>query len=280
MKYNFPTEIVTHTDCKWAEGPLWCPVRQCLYWVDIERGHVFSYIPSANSTNLIHREDCAIGGMTLQRDGSMLLFLANGGIKCLRDGKTEFLVREIPEVKATNGCFNDVAADPEGRVFCGTVNPDEKNGFLYRLERDRTLVQILGRIGCANGMAWSLDYSKMYFTDSVERAIYSFEYDRPTGAISNQTVFVKTQEGQGVPDGLTVDSEGNIWSARCFGSCVSHFSQDGEEMGRIELPTANITSLIFGGQEYKDLYITSSEGSLFRCKLDIAGRPELLSAVQ
>jgi sugar lactone lactonase YvrE len=61
---------------------------------------------------------------------------------------------------------------------------------------------------------------------------------------------------------------------------VSHYSPGGEEMGRIELPMVNITSLTFGGKEYKDLYITSSEGTLFRCRMETAGRPESLSAIQ
>jgi sugar lactone lactonase YvrE len=91
-----------------------------------------------------------------------------------------------------------------------------------------------------------------------------------------------------IPDGLTVDSQGNVWSARWDGSCVVRHTPDGSPTLTIGLPTPNITSLAFGGEDLQDLYVTSaavgepqnaSAGALFRVRLDTPGRPEFCSGI-
>lgn len=130
----------------------------------------------------------------------------------------------------------------------------------------------------------------MYYTDSVKREIYLFDYDREQGVIENQRVFVRTPEGEGIPDGMTVDEEGYVWSARWDGGCVVRHAPDGTEDMRIGLPAKKVSSVTFGGEDYRDMYVTTAggqnkpeegpgAGALFRIRLGIRGVPEFYSRI-
>ncbi len=109
-----------------------------------------------------------------------------------QEGKETFLIAELPEEKETR--FNDVIADPQGRVFCGTMPTSTRLGRLYRLDRDGTLTKLLDEIGCSNGIAFSRDRQTMYYTDSPKREIYRFAYDEATGAIGDRHIHITTQK--------------------------------------------------------------------------------------
>ena len=99
--------------------------------------------------------------------------------------------------------------------------------------------------------------------------------------------------GEGLPDGLTVDAEGIIWSAQWYGSEVLRYDADGKVERRLRLPVQQVSSVMFGGPDLTDLYITSAGeawpsqyappsfnpagpmgGSLYRVRLEISGRRE------
>lgn len=280
-------ERIADYQCVTGEGPLWHPGQGCLYWVDIPQGRLFRYYPATGKHEQCHEGD-AIGGFTIQSDGALLLFMGRGAVKTWRDGTMETILDEIPEERATR--FNDVIADPAGRVYCGTMPTASRLGCLYRLDPDGTLVQLLEGIGCSNGMGYTPDRKQMYYTDSVKREIYLFDYDREQGVIENQRVFVRTPEGEGIPDGMTVDEEGYVWSARWDGGCVVRHAPDGTEDMRIGLPAKKVSSVTFGGEDYRDMYVTTAggqnkpeegpgAGALFRIRLGIRGVPEFYSRI-
>src|SRR4029079_3687097 len=138
-----------------------------------------------------------------------------GAVKLLRDGKLETIIEDIPDERESR--FNDVFADPEGRVFCGTMATKDRLGRLYRLDPDRKLTLVLEDISCSNGMGLTLDHKQLYYTDSMVKKIFLFDYDQASGAISNQRTFVDSGNEEGVPDGMSVDAAGNVWSARWDG---------------------------------------------------------------
>ena len=207
-----------------------------------------------------------------------------------KTGVFTVLRESLPEEETTR--FNDVAADPEGRVFCGTMATGSRPGRLYRLDTDGSITRILEGIGCPNGMGWPLDRRTIYFTDSLARRIYVFDYDRDTGAIGNQRVFAEIPEGGGLPDGLTVDAEGGVWSALWDGYAVVRFSPEGEELMRVEVPCKKASSVTFGGPDYADMYITTASedgpesvegpgaGGLFHCVPGVRGLPEFRSKIR
>jgi sugar lactone lactonase YvrE len=280
-------ELIADYACVVGEGPLWHPGEQRLYWTDIPTGRMFRYNPAASTHEQCYEGE-VVGGFTIQADGALLLFMARGAIKTWHEGELSTIIDEIPIERASR--FNDVIADPVGRVFCGTMATESQLGRLYRLDTDGTLVQLLGDIGCSNGMGFTTDCRCMYHTDSFKHEIYLFDYDQNSGTIANQRVFVRTPEDEGLPDGMTVDAEGYIWSARWDGGCLVRYGPDGTEDIRVDFPANKVSSVTFGGADYTDIYVTTAggdnraqegpgAGALFRLNLGIRGVPEFPSRV-
>jgi len=281
-------EVVVDSRCVIGEGPLWHPMEERLYWVDIQGCKILRYDPASGAHESFDSGD-SVGGFTIQRDGSLLLFMTRGRIQTWRDGKFLKLVGEFPKDCPTR--FNDVIADPDGRVFCGTMPlANDWSGGLFRLDQDGKFTRLLTGVGIPNGMGFSRDLRQMYFTDFEAREIYLFDYDRKAGAISNKRLFVRVPEGQGNPDGMTVDTEDHVWSARWDGGCVVRYSPDGIEKDRISFPARKISSVTFGGGDHTQMYFTTAggdrretegngAGALFRTRAAIGGVPEFQSAV-
>ena len=93
----------------------------------------------------------AVGGFTVEEDGALILFMARGAIKRWIGGEFTTIVEELPEERENR--FNDVIADPVGRVLCGTMSTPQRKGRLYRLDLDGSLTVLLKGIGCSNGLA-------------------------------------------------------------------------------------------------------------------------------
>ena len=284
---NMEPEPIADYACVTGEGPLWHPGEQRLYWIDIPTGRMFRYDPAAGTHEQCYEGE-VVGGFTIQADGALLLFMARGTVKTWREDTLTTAIDEIPAERESR--FNDVIADPAGRVFCGTMPTKSQLGRLYRLDADGTLTKLLDGIGCSNGMGFTLDRKRMYYTDSVKREIYLFDYDQTTGAITNRRLFVRTLEDEGIPDGMTVDAEGYVWSARWDGGCLVRYAPDGSEDRRITFPARKVSSVTFGGADYADIYVTTAGGNnkaeegpgagvLFRLSLGIRGVPEFPSRV-
>ena len=282
-------ELVADTRCQTGEGPLWHPDEQAVYWVDIPAGQLFRYDPATGRHELVYESPGeAIGGFTLQADGALLLFQSRRAIRRWRAGRVETVVAEIPEERA--GRFNDVIADPDGRVFCGTMPIGDRPGVLYRLDRDGSIRPVFDDAGVSNGMGFTPDLRRMYHTNSLKRLIVVFDYDRASGELSNRQDVVRVPEEGGIPDGMTVDANGDVWSARWDGSALYKYNPVGEELLRIPFPAKKVSSIVFGGPELDDAYVTTAggqdranegpgAGALFRIRLGVRGVPEFRSRV-
>ena len=281
-------EIVANLGCELGEGPLWHPQEKCLYWTDITQGLLHRYTPASGRCECV-LEGRPIAGVTRQADGSLLLFRDRGTIEVFRNGRiAETIVAEIPEESGHR--FNDVIADSCGRVFCGTMAPNwhEVPGRLYCIDTDGSYRLVLEQVGLPNGMGFTPDRRHIYLTDSANRTIYSFDYDSQNGVLANRQVFAEVKP-PALPDGLTVDEAGNVWSACWDGSCVICYAPNGSIEKTLSLPTPNVTSVTFGGDDYADLYITSAAidcadsryaGALFRIRKAGRGCPEFPSDIQ
>ena len=280
-------ELIADYQCVTGENPLWHPIEEQLYWTDIPSGRMFRYDPATGEHEQFYQGQI-VGGFTIQTEGTLLLFMAGGAVKIWRNGELIDLLEEIPDERDSR--FNDVIADPQGRVFCGTMPIKNRLGRLYQLRTDSKLIKLLDGIGISNGMGFTPDRKHMYYTDTSAGTIYIFDYDQDSGVISNQNTFIVVPEGEGSPDGMTVDAEGYLWSARWDGGCLVRYSPDGSEERRIHFPAKQISSVTFGGENYTDIYVTTAGGNnkreegagaggLFRINLGIKGVPEFLSRV-
>jgi D-xylonolactonase len=92
----------------------------------------------------------------------------------------------------------------------------------------------------------------------VARRIYAYDYDRRTGGLRNRHVLVQVPVDEGVPDGLTVDVEGFLWSAQWYGSSVVRYDPEGKVERRISFPAKQVSSVAFGGKDLNDIFVTSA----------------------
>ena len=281
-------ELIADYQCHTGKNPLWHPLERRLYWTDIPRGRIFRYDPATGQHEQCYNGD-PVGGFTIQTDGALLLFMARGAIAAWRDGRLDYIVEEVPAER--DGRFNDVIADPAGRVFCGTMPTPEHLGRLYRLDTDGSLHLLVEGVNVPNGMGFTLDRRRMYFTESRARNIYLFDYDEKTGALANRRIWLQIPPDAGTPDGLTVDAEGCLWSARWGDSALYRYTPDGAEERRLEFPAKKVSSVVFGGDDLRDLYVTTAltdgtkasegdgAGALFRLRPGVKGLPEFFSRI-
>jgi sugar lactone lactonase YvrE len=289
--YDAPLELIADERSDTTEGPLWHEDLQALFWLDIPAGRLYRYDPASNTHALAYAVDGQIGGYTIQEGGELLMFGERGRIWTWdpRTGAERLVIEEIPAERGTR--FNDVIADPEGRVFAGTMPDGDRSGHLYRLDRDGSLTLLLDNAGVSNGMDFTPDLTRMYHTNTTERTISRYLYDRASGDISLDSVVVRVPEGEGSPDGMTLDEHGDIWSARWEGGALFHYSPEGRLLGSKAFPARKVSSLTFGGPDWTDVYVTlaggtdrkaegEGAGALYRTSLGVAGRPPFRSRIQ
>ena len=138
------------------------------------------------------------------------------------------------------------------------------------------------------GFSPSLDY--FYHSDPSKKSIVRHQYDSSTHEIGPAEDWY-IHEGEGAPDGMTVDAEGYVWSARWDGWSLYRYAPDGTQERQIQFPVKKVSSIIFGGNSYKDIYVTTAiydsnkeqdganAGALFRLRLGIQGLPEFASKI-
>lgn len=276
-------EQIVDCQCVLGEGPLWNTALNKLFWADIESRKIWSFCPATNEAKVVASLKMKVGGFAFTESQAIVL-CTDTGVFILDSFQAEprplFEIELRPEER-----FNDITTDPMGRIYAGTLEAGTRNGKLYRLEKNRKPVVVLTDIGCSNGMTFSLDETLIYHTDSHLHCITRYHYDRRTGDLSKPEVFFQGLPEQGYPDGLTSDTDGNLWSAFWGASCIRKFNPKGVIIDEIRMPVKQPTSVMFGGPGLADLFITSASigegdglgGPLFRLKTSTKGRPEWLA---
>ncbi|KAJ8973405.1 hypothetical protein NQ317_006471 [Molorchus minor] len=183
--------------------------------------------------------------------------------------KVETIVEVENETKVKDNRLNGAKVDPYGRLWAGTMGPIDcegnivpGQGSLYSLEKG-VLKKHEGNVGCSNGIAWNTKEMKMYYIDTLVPAVFQYDFSE-SGTISNKTcVFdFKANNITGLPDGLTIDSNGALWVCCIYGSNVIKFDpKDGKILKRIKFPTSQITSVTFGGKNLDKMYVTTAKNS-------------------
>jgi sugar lactone lactonase YvrE len=166
--------------------------------------------------------------------------------------------------------MNDGNVDRRGRFFAGSMLYTEEagGGRLYRLDADLSVNVVLSPVSVSNGIDWSPDGRAVYYVDSRAHTIARYDFDEDTAAWSNPTTFVRLHEGEGFPDGLTVDSDGCVWLAVWDGAEVRRYSPDGRVDRVLKVPAPRVTSCGFGGPHMEDLYITTARVGLSATQLE------------
>jgi len=275
-------ELFINARATLGESPAWDAKTQTLYWVDVLERHIY-----AGAKRILQLDDY-VGCLAPRRDGGLILAQRRGFRLVMPDMKT---LRKLPSPRGEplHNRFNDGKCDPRGRFVAGTMDHNEKedSGALYSLSPDGQAKKLLTRVRISNGLAWSPDARTMYFIDTPSRQVLAFDYDPDTGKILNARVIIRFDKSFGWPDGMTSDTDGNLWIAMWGGARVSQWKPDGMLLAQFGVEAVNVTSCVFGGPGMNELFITTAlvgmdaasfrkfpyAGGIFRMETHVTGMP-------
>ena len=277
-------ETLINLHCELGENPLWNADDGCLYWTDITGGKIHRLHLATRQHTQIYSGG-TVGGFTFEANGDLLLFRVHDIAVLHPDGGVE-TVRAFDDEGSER--FNDVIAAPDGCVFAGTIGRTDTSGGLFRVECDGSCTLLFRGTGCSNGMGFSPDQRTFYWTCSTRRTIYVFDYDPPTGRLSGERAFYTAPASEGIPDGMAVDRNGHVWSARWDGFSIVHHAADGTVIETIPFPVAKVSSLCFSGPALDQMLITTAggtadstgaDGSIYQCSPGVQGSQEFRSRI-
>lgn len=282
--YSLIPEVILTVRARLGERPCWDAQAQCLYWVDIYNHRVHQFDPKTGSDRFFDVGE-VVTCFAPASDNRLIIALRHH--LAFLDTQDGTVTRLVEIDKPSDIRFNDGKCDPLGRFWVGTLSISGANASLYRYDPDGTLHEMETGLNISNGLGWSLDHRTFYLTDSKLKLIYAYNFALDRGNIENRRVFIDLSEESFAPDGLTVDSEGCIWSAMWDGWCIIRFDPNGKEMLRVSLPVPRPSSCTFGGPDLTTLYITTASigldeadfqdslfsGDLFAIKTPVKGTP-------
>jgi sugar lactone lactonase YvrE len=240
-----------------GEGPQWDPASGVLSFVDIKGRKLF--LLDADGGNL--REIATpfrIGSLVPRASGGHIAGTEHG-IAHVDIVAERFKPMFDPEEDRETNRFNDAKVDRSGRLFAGTMDDEEKaaSGAFYRIDKTLVCTRVDDGFRVTNGPAFSPDGKVMYANDSALQVTYRYDLT-PDGTPLNRRELARYGEGEGYPDGMTVDAEGCLWIAFWDGWCLRRLSPGGERLSELKVPVQRPTSCTFGGPSLDRLFITSA----------------------
>jgi D-xylonolactonase len=242
-----------------GEAPVWDALSNSLYWSDCVGLKFFHYDWVTKRRKLV-KEGVEVNGCVLNEGGGFAI-TNNSGI-WLWDGssKPDLVLEKVGTAKCQ---MNDCIADPKGRLIGGSWFYDPKKtpeplAKLFCIDTNGRGKVLDEGFYLSNGLGFSPDGQTLYFADSIARCVFAYDYDSLQGAVCNRRVFVKLPDSAGMPDGLTVDADGFVWLAEWYGSRIIRYDPEGRMERQVTTPAKQTSSLIFGGSDMTDIFITSA----------------------
>jgi sugar lactone lactonase YvrE/DNA-binding IclR family transcriptional regulator len=241
-----------------GENPVWSAERNRLYWVDVLAPALRSWDPLTRSSDQVELP-FLIGGIAFD-DQDRLIAAGQGGLYLVNPDNGNIVRLVNPEPDKPDNRFNNIIADPRGRLWGSTmaVNHEPGQGSLYNIGPDLNIEKKIEKVSAPKAVAFSPDGTTLYFTEGANAEVFAFSLDLVTGAISKRSIFIAADTLPGKPNGLTVDSEGFVWVACLGGWCVRRYKFDGSLVEEIALPIPMPTNCAFGGEDLSTLFVTST----------------------
>jgi len=267
-----------------GEGPLWIAEDDAVCWVDILQERLFRHVPAQARTDICALP-CRLTALAPMANAMLLCSGWNALFRFdLRSGEFAQLTHSMPGPPGVR--INDGACHPDGAFWFGTMALDEHAavGDFHRFAEDGHCDRVAASFAITNGPAFSPRGDRGYFVDTLGRRILCGSM-RDGRLIEPLQRFAQIPQGDGFPDGITVDAEGGVWCAHWGGGRVTRFDADGRVSDVIRLPVSNVTKCIFGGAELDRLFITTARkgldddalagqplaGGLFEAEVDYRG---------
>lgn len=249
-----------------AEGLHWDPQRGRLWFVDIHGQRIASWLPGATTWTEWATPQPVGWVIPIQGSLDLLAGFQSGVARLSLTERLSFtwvcqMFGAAPQLR-----LNDAKADSTGTLWAGSLNGDDEtrsDGCLFRIDAATGASEVIDSgYQVANGPAIHPGGRLMLHNDSGRRTVYAFDLDVDRGLAVNRRVWKVLAEDEGYPDGMSFDAEGCLWLAHWGAGCVSRYSDRGELLRRVALPTRHISNVCFGGAGLDRLFVTSARAGL------------------
>ena len=278
-----------------GESPFWHPDEAALYWCDIPGKQLNRWHP-AKAQHQCWALEAEPGCAAPLRGGQLLLAMRDGLFRFdPRSGERQRLCD--PPYDPLQERFNDGRADPQGRLWVGTIyDPRTTPAAALYCWSAGTLQRMAGDVTVSNGLAFGPDGRTLYWADTPSHRIMAYDFDATAGLMSRPRVLVQfapRTPGQelshygGRPDGAAVDAEGAYWCAMYEGQRLLRIAPDGRVLRELKLPVRCPTMPCFGGPDLRTLFVTTARdkrpadelaaqpwaGCVLHTRVDVPGLP-------
>lgn len=269
-----------------GEGPAWDPVQQVLWFVDIKQQRVHRYDPVSGEV-AVWPAPAQVGWVLPGAGGAMLAGLQTGLARFDPEtGEFSHLADVEPDLPGNR--LNDATVAQDGSVYFGSMDDGESGitGRVHRWDGQQVTTTAIDPVAITNGPGLSPDGATLYHVDTLGGVIHAVALS-PDGTTGAARVFATIDPADGWPDGVTVDSGGNVWVGLWGGWCARCYAPDGTLRQEVRLPAANVTKIALGGPDLKTAYATTARkglddealadqldaGGLFAFDVEVAGQP-------
>ena len=238
---------------------LWDDRRNQLVWVDIIAGRVMRGTLGEAEITVDEVFDLGswVGAVALAEDGGLLVAATRGLVAIAPDGT----VTPGPDLfgDRQNLRFNDGSVDPQGRFVVGSLGLAGHTPVhsLIRVTADGAVETLRDRVTLSNGIGFSPDGGTIYHVDSIAGTVSSHSYGPGDFDHEEPWALIELDFGDAGPDGLTVDSDGNLWIAQWNGWCVKQFTPAGDLLDTITIDAPQASCMGFAGPALDRMVITS-----------------------
>lgn len=268
-------ELVTDSRCIVGEGPIWDERSGCLLMTDIQ----------GKRMRRIHWDSLRIEETVLPQQTGFFLLTESGKILGGAEdgvyiiGSDGTFTRFSKPLTLKGQRFNDGKVGPDGRAYLGTFSRDFTAAF-YRMETDSSLTELFDKVGNSNGLDWDTEKGVMYYNDTPTGRTDCFDFS--SGELKKRREIFTY--GGGNPDGMTIDSNGNLWTAVWgSGTVVCVDPTVGKVIDKVDLPVSQPSCCAFAGGDMDTLVITSAAhgiqlkdepyaGSVFAVRVGVKGK--------
>jgi sugar lactone lactonase YvrE len=250
-----------------AEGPVWDAARERVLWVDINAGsvHAGTLRGGQLTAETVLRMPETVGAALCSATGDLLVAGAHRLYRVDAGGTIAEGPRIIPDGTASR--LNDAGTDPAGRCLVGSLALDGREGdeVLVRVEVDGRVTVLDDDLTLSNGLAFTPDGTRLYSIDTTPRIVWIRAYDVQRGSVGPRREVLRVVDGS--PDGMCVDSLGNLWIAIFGAGEVRCYSPAGEQLATVDVGAPNTTSVAFVGPRLDTLMITTASEQLTAAQL-------------
>ena len=228
-------------------------------WVDILKKRFMTVDMNGENLNTF-QQDTEVGAVLPGTDSELIVVLRNSVVRFNTATATSRLLWSADKTEPATNRFNDAAIDPFGNLWVGSMDfeAEAPTGILYRVRPSGQVDTIDRGYACINGPAFSGDGRTVYVGDTMNGQILAYSCDPASQDITDKRVFLQLSRFEGLPDGMTVDAQDNLWVCRVTAGLISCYAPNGKKLKSVALPVPNVTSCCFGGPTLSTLYVTTA----------------------